>query len=125
MKERDTSTMDEQRQQQIDEAARQFSDALIASYRTVSERSVSVQQLNAELTQAFFNNVINNLHTQTEDTRQMTEQLAEQQQRVTEAGQALTQESVGAYMDFVNSMFSFYQDSVQATQRGTREAGGH
>ena len=117
--------MDEQRQQQIDEAARQFSDALIASYRTVSERSVSAQQLNAELTQSFFNRVINNLHTQTEDTRQMTEQLAEQQQRVTEAGQTLTQESVGAYMDFVNSMFSFYQDSVQATQRGTREAGGH
>ncbi len=117
--------MDEQRQQQIDEAARQFSDALIASYRTVSERSLSAQQLNAELTQAFFNRVINNLHTQAEDTRQMTEQLAEQQQRVTEAGQTLTQESVGAYMDFVNSMFSFYQGSVQATQRGTREAGGH
>jgi uncharacterized protein YdiU (UPF0061 family) len=125
MKERDTSTMDEQRQQQIDEAARQFSDALIASYRTLSERSVSAQQLNAEMTQAFFNRVINNLHTQAEDTRQMTEQLAEQQQRVTEAGQTLTQESVGAYMDFVNSMFSFYQDSVQATQRGAREAGGH
>jgi uncharacterized protein YdiU (UPF0061 family) len=117
--------MDERQQQQVNEAAQQFADALTESFRTVSERSVSAQQLNAELTQAFFNNVINNLHTQTEDTRQMTEQLAEQQQRVTEAGQTLTQESVGAYMDFVNSMFSFYQDSVQATQRGAREAGEH
>ena len=117
--------MDERQQQQVNEAAQQFADALTESFRTVSERSVSAQQRNAELTQSFFNRVINNLHTQTEDTRQMTEQLAEQQQRVTEAGQTLTQESVSAYMDFVNSMFSFYQGSVQATQRGTREAGGH
>jgi len=117
--------MDEQQQQQVNEAAQQFADALTESFRTVSERSVSAQQLNAELTQSFFNRVINNLHTQTEDTRQMTEQLAEQQQRVTEAGQTLTQESVGAYMDFVNSMFSFYQGSTQATQRGPREAGAH
>src|SRR5215204_4284770 len=117
--------MDEQQQQQVNEAAQQFADALTESFRTVSERSVSAQQLNAELTQSFFNRVINNLHTQTEDTRQMTEQLAEQQQRVTEAGQTLMQESVGAYMDFVNSMFSFYQGSAQATQRGTTEAGEH
>src|SRR5215210_4431249 len=117
--------MDEQQQQQVNEAAQQFADALTESFRTVSERTVSAQQLNAELTQSFFNRVINNLHTQTEDTRQMTEQLAEQQQRVTEAGQTLTHESVGAYMDFVNSMFSFYQGSAQATQRGTREASGH
>ena len=117
--------MDERQQQQVNEAAQQFADALTESFRTVSERTVSAQQLNAELTQAFFNRVINNLHTQTEDTRQMTEQLAEQQQRVTEAGQTLTQESVGTYMDFVNSMFSFYQGSAQATQRDTREASGH
>jgi ABC-type transporter Mla subunit MlaD len=117
--------MDERQQQQVNEAAQQFADALTESFRTVTERSVSVQQLNAELTQSFFNRVINNLQTQAEDTKQMTEQLAEQQQRVTETGQTLTKESVGAYMDFVNSMFSFYQDSVQATQRGTREAGGY
>jgi hypothetical protein len=43
--------------------------------------------------------------------------LAEQQQRATEAGQQLTQESVDAYMDFVNSMFSFYQGSAQQARR--------
>jgi hypothetical protein len=115
--------MAEQQQRRIEEAARQFSDALVESYRAVSEHTVSAQQLSAELTQDFFNGVINNLHTQTEDTRQMTEQLAEQQQHVTEASQTLTRESVDAYMDFVNSMFFFYQGTVEGTQRGTREAG--
>ena len=51
----------------------------------------------------------------------MGRQLAEQQQRATEAGQTLTQESVGAYMDFVNSMFSAVQVGEQAAERGTRE----
>ncbi len=117
--------MDKRQQKQVNEAAKKFAEAIKESYQALADRSVSAQELNAQLTEEFFNRVINNLHTQTEDTRQMTEQLAEQQQRVTEAGQTLTQESVGAYMDFVNSMFFFYQDSVQATQRGTREAEGH
>jgi hypothetical protein len=38
----------------------------------VADRSVSAQALNAQLTQQFFADVINNLRTQAEDTRQMT-----------------------------------------------------
>jgi hypothetical protein len=49
-------------------------------------------------------------------------QLAEQQQRATEAGRTLTQESVSAYMDFINSMFSTAQLGGQAAQRGVQEA---
>lgn len=92
------------------------------SFRTVAARGEAAQEQSAQLSQDFFNRVINNLHTQAEDTRQMTQQLADQQQRAREAGQALTQESVGAYMDFVNSMFSFWQGSVEVAERGTTEA---
>jgi hypothetical protein len=46
--------------------------------------------------------------------------LAGQQQRGVEATQQLTQESVNAYMDFVNSMFSFWQGSVEQAQRQTQ-----
>jgi hypothetical protein len=56
--------MAEQQQHRIEEAARQFSDALVESYRAVSERTVSAEQLSAELTQDFFNGVINNLRAQ-------------------------------------------------------------
>jgi hypothetical protein len=106
-------------------AAEQFADAVRASYQAVADRSVSAQALNAQLTQQFFTDVINNLRKQAEDTREMSQQLADQQRRTQEAGQALTQESVGAYMNFVNSIFSFYQGSVQeeegaeAAERGT------
>jgi hypothetical protein len=115
-----------EQQQQANKAAEQFADAVRTSYQAVADRSVSAQALNAELMRKFFTDVINNLRTQTEDTREMSQQLADQQRRTHEAGQALTQESVGVYMDFVNSIFSFYQGSVQeegaeAAERGTRE----
>jgi hypothetical protein len=118
---------EEAEQQQANKAAEQFADAVRASYQAVADRSVSAQALNAELMRKFFADVINNLRTQTEDTREMSQQLADQQRRTQEAGQTLTQESVGVYMDFVNSIFSFYQGSVQeekgaeAAERGTRE----
>ncbi len=113
--------MDDQ-QARVNEVAQRFADALQDSFRTVSERTVSAQELNAELTQSFFNSVIDNLRTQAESNREMAQQLADQQQRQQEATQALAQESVNAYMDFVNSMFSFYQGGVQQAQRQTEQA---
>ncbi len=111
-----------EQQQRINQAAQEFSDALVQSFRAASERGVNVQEQNAQLTQQFFNQVIDNLRTQAEDTRQMGQQLADQQQRAMEAGRTLTQESVDAYMEFVNSMFTFGQQGAQAAQRGTEEA---
>ncbi len=109
--------MDEQQQRQVNEAAEQFANVLRDYYQAVADRTVSAQELNAQLTQDFFNRVIENLRTQAEDTRQMAQQLADQQQRATEAGRTLTQESVDAYMEFVNSMFSFWQGGAQQAQR--------
>ena len=105
--------MDEQQQRRVNEAAEQFADAVRASFQAVSERGASAQELNAELTQQFFNTVIGNLRTQAEDTRQMTQQLADQQQRQAEAARTMAQESVGAYMEFLNSIFSFAPHRVQ------------
>src|SRR5215210_1840530 len=111
--------MDEQEQQRLNQAAQEFTNALVESSRAAADLGVNVQEQNAQLTQEFFNRVIENLRTQAEDTRQMGQQLAEQQQRATEAGQTLTQESVNAYIDFVNSMFTFYQGSVEQARRQT------
>ena len=104
-------------QQRINEAAEQLANAIRESYQALGERGTSAQELNAQLTQEFFDRVIEHLRTQVEETQQMGPQLAEQQQRATEAGQQLTQESVEAYMAFVNSMFSFYQGSTEQVRR--------
>ena len=114
--------MDVQRaQKQINEAAEKFADAIKESYQALADRSVSAQELNAQLTQEFFNGVINNLRTQAESNRALAEDLIEQQRKQQEASQTLTQESVNAYMDFLNSMFSYYRGSLDQVQKSDRQ----
>ena len=113
--------MDERQQRQVNEAAEKFASAIKDSYQALAERGVSAQQLNAQLTQDFFNGVISSLRTQAENNRALAEDLIEQQRKQQEASQALTQESLNAYMDFLNSMFSYYRGSVDEAQRSTRQ----
>jgi len=112
---------DQQSQQKINEAAEQFTDALVQSYKAVADSGVSAQERSTQVTEVFFNQAINNLHAQAEQNRQATQQLADQQQRQAEAAQTLTRESVDAYMDFMDSMFSWWQGGVQTAERGARE----
>jgi hypothetical protein len=107
--------MTEQQQQRINEAAQRFTEALLESYRAATDRTVSAQELNARLTQQFFNAVVDNLRGQMENIQSASRDLVDQTQRGQEAAQALTQESVAAYMDFVNSVFT----GTGAPQRGT------
>jgi len=112
---------EEEAEQQANEATKQFADAVRVSYQAVADRSVSAQELNAELTQQFFNTVIGNLRTQAEENRQMTQQLADQQQRTQEATRTIAQESVRAYLDFMDSMYSWWLGGIQTAEQGARE----
>ena len=112
--------LDQSQQQRVNEAAEKFTDALVGSYQTVTEHTVTAQERNVELTQQFFNAVLNNLRAQADGNLETTQQLADQQRRQQEATQALTQESVNAYMDFINSMFSFWQGGIEAAERRSR-----
>jgi polyhydroxyalkanoate synthesis regulator phasin len=87
------------------------------SYQSIADRSVSAQELNAQVTQDFFKGVINNLRTQTGDNRALSEDLIEQQRKQQEASRALAQESVDAYTDFLDCMFSYYRGSLDEVQR--------
>ena len=73
--------MDERQQRQVNEAAEKFAEAIRESYQALADRSVSAQELNAKLTQEFFNGVINNLRTQAENNRALAEDLIEQQRK--------------------------------------------
>src|ERR671916_1912791 len=109
--------MDERQQRQVNEAAEKFAEAIKESYQALADRSVSAQELNAKLTQEFFNGVINNLRTQAQNNRALAENLIEQQRKQQEASQALAQEGANAYMDFLNSMFSYYRGNLDEAQR--------
>jgi hypothetical protein len=112
--------MDAQKQQRLNEAAEHFADALVQSYQAVSELGVTTQERNVQLSEEFFNKVVSNLRTQADANLQLSEQIAQQQQRQVEAAQALTQETVDAYMDFASSVFGSWHRGPQVAETGAR-----
>jgi hypothetical protein len=111
--------MDQKQQKQVNEAAEKFAEAVRESYQAVAERGQSAQELNTQLTQNFFNSVLENLRSQAESNRELSQQLIEQQQKQREATQAMTQESMNAYTDFMNSMFAYYQGNLEQARRNS------
>ena len=113
--------MDDQQRQRIDGVAQEFTDALVAAYRTTSDGTAAAQHLGAQQVEYFFNTVMNNLRTQSEGTLQITQQLAAQQELAREATQNLTRASTDNYMDFLDSVFSFYHGGPSRTRRRAEE----
>jgi hypothetical protein len=94
----------------------QFTDALVRSYKAVAERGASAQEHSAHLTEVFFNQTIDNLRAQAEQNRQASQRLAEQQRRQADAAQTLTRESVDAYTNFVDSVFSYWRGGIRTAE---------
>jgi hypothetical protein len=112
--------MDAQKQQRLNEAAEQFADALVQSYQAVTELGVTTQERNAQLSEEFFNKVVSNLRAHADSNLQLSEQIADQQQRQVQAAQVLTQETVDAYMDFASSVFGFWHRGTQVAEIGAK-----
>ncbi len=68
----------------------------------------------------FFESVIQSFRTRAQSNRAIAQQLAGQLQRQTDSAQTLAREAAEAYMDFINSMFSFYQGSFKGAERSGR-----
>jgi|SRR5215208_955184 len=111
--------MTEQQEQRVKQAAQEFANAIVEAQRAVAERGISVQQLNTELTQQFFTNVIEHLRRMGEETRGAAQELVEQTQRSQEAAQELAQESAQVYMNFLNAMTPFGRAGSGEAGRGT------
>ena len=102
--------MDEQLTQKINEAAKEFSDALGDLYQALTKRTASTQEQVAQLTQAFFEGVIEHLRAQAQGNQEMGQELVDQQQQQRAATQALAQEtSVEDYMRLLDYMCSYYR----------------
>jgi len=114
--------MDDQQRQRINAAAREFSGALVAAYRTTSDGTSAAQRLGAQQIEYFFDTVMDNLRAQAEGTSQITRQLAAQQELARETTRQLTRVSTDNYVDFLDSVFSFYHGGASRTRRRAEEA---
>ena len=99
------------------EVARKMAEAIAESQAMLASVSTETQLRQAQLTQSFFDSVLVNLNTQTRSNLAASRELAEQALRGQEAAQTLVQESVGAYVDFLDSMLSYYRTDARVYGR--------
>lgn len=104
------------------EAARKLAAAIVESQRALSSVSVDTQERQAELTKSFFDSVVSNLRDQVEGNTAASRELTEHVFKSQEIGWLLTQESMKAQVDFLDSIFSYYQENVRAARRATRRS---
>jgi len=93
----------------VNEAARRFAETLAESYRVVYGQAAESGERQQRAAQEFSELVTSNLREQTEAGRSGAQRLSEQAGRQQEAGRALAQESLGAYMDFLDTTLSQYR----------------
>ena len=91
------------------------------SYQTIAEGAVALQERNVRFSQTFFETWNETLRGQAEAKCGMAQALAEQIQRQQEASRVIVQETVGAYLDYLNSMFSFSQKGLESAKRAAEE----
>jgi hypothetical protein len=118
--------VDRRRERAMDEAAARFADTLAESYRIVYEQAAEAQARRGRLAQDFSQRVLDHLREQVESGRAASEQLTEQARKQQEAGRAVAQESVNAYVAFLDTAFSQYREGAQraaeSAQEGARAA---
>lgn len=98
------------------ETAQKLAEAILESHRMLTNYSMEAQGRHTQLTRNFFASVDNIIRAQAESNLAASRRLAEQAVNGQEALQALARESANAYIDFLDSMFSYYQESVKTTE---------
>lgn len=101
--------MDRQHQQNVNQAAQEWTEAVKNSFQTLADQTVNLQEINLKLTQIFFQQFVEQLQSKPEwPPRDEEQQLA---------FETLAEESAKAYTDFLNSSLSFYWQSVQGAEQ--------
>ena len=113
--------VDRRREDAVDEAAARFAETLAESYRIVYEHAAEARERQGRLAQDFSERVLDHLKEQAESGRATAEQLADQARRQQEAGRELAQESVNAYVEFLDTAFSQYREGTQRAAGSAQE----
>ena len=112
---------DQGKARDLNEAATRFAETLADSYRLVYTQAAESGERQRRYAQEFSELVATNLREQTEASRTGAEQLSEQAERQREAGQELARESMEAYAEFLDDVFSRYRSGTERAAESARE----
>jgi hypothetical protein len=109
--------MDQHQKQNANQAVEQFTDSTHQAFRTIADRTVSLQESKFRLTQNFFHNWIEQVNNQAQGTREAAQYMRDQGQRQREAIETLSQEATNAYTESLNSALGFYQQTLSTARQ--------
>lgn len=89
--------------------------------QAVVDSAIAAQERNAKLAQGILENGIEVLKSQVGVTHSLIQELGQQYQNQQEAFQALAQQSMEAYREFLFAPLTFFQKAVDAAEATTRE----
>jgi polyhydroxyalkanoate synthesis regulator phasin len=90
--------------------------------QTAIDSALVAQERNTRYAQSVFEQGIEALKSQVGITRTLMQELGTQAQKQQDAFQALTQQSVEAYMSLFRAPFSYYQQALDAAEVATRQS---
>jgi hypothetical protein len=89
--------------------------------QAVVDSAIAAQERNTKLAQGIIENGIEVLKSQVGVTQSLMQELGQQYQKQQDAFQALAQESMEAYRDFLFAPLTFFQKAMNAAEVATRE----
>src|SRR5215204_2842508 len=102
------------------QAAERLAETTRASFLTVVDHAVGLQERNVRFAQGLVDSSIKELRSQAESNRAMTQELVERAERQRDAFQTLLEESVDAYMDLAYAPYSYYKEGLEAAKKVVR-----
>ena len=106
----------EQPARKVNESAQRFAEAVRESMQTVSDQSMEAQERSRQLTQSFFDSVAQKLQVESKAVSQQSK-LMEQARNQQEAFQQLVEEAMGAYSEFLDSLFFYYRVNKELQEK--------
>jgi len=101
-------------------AAERLAKSTRDSFGVVLDHTVGLQERNVRFAQSVTDNYIKELRHQAEANRAMTREFVERAEGQRDAFQAVAEESLDAYMDFLYAPLSYYKEGLQLAGKAAR-----
>ena len=101
-------------------AAEKLAKSTRDSYKVVLDHTVGLQERNVRFAQGVTDNYIKELRHQAEANRSLTYEMVERAEGQRSAFQAVANETLDAYMDFLYAPLSYYKEGLQVAAKAVR-----
>ncbi len=109
--------MDEQQRKQANEAAEKLTEVVQGYWEAVVERAAAQEAATLPLYRSMFETGVEALRAQAEINQSVLQNILALAQTHREVFQNLSTEALDAYDDFLNSLFSYYREAADQTER--------